>query len=196
MARVKTRQGKGFCEGLCVSKKPENKKGRTEVLRKIQKQNEQACKPGSVENGHLSWYAVTGVILRLPKRDGPPLFCLKQLFKPCFGRGFHPCPVTGRFISVALSLGSPPPVVSRRPCPVKPGLSSPFFSLKHRRDRSAYSDSIVWYHKFCRGTIFCGENFLPFLKAPTKEKTRFRRAWGERPPVARAGKGINIPLRR
>ncbi len=30
-----------------------------------------------------------------------------------------------RYISVALSRESPPPAVSRHPCPVKPGLSSP-----------------------------------------------------------------------
>ena len=30
-----------------------------------------------------------------------------------------------RYISVALSLELPPPAVSRHPCPVKPGLSSP-----------------------------------------------------------------------
>ena len=31
-----------------------------------------------------------------------------------------------RYISVALSLELPPPAVSRHPCPVKPGLSSPY----------------------------------------------------------------------
>ena len=38
---------------------------------------------------------------------------------------FHPYRPEGRrFISVALSLESPPPAVSRHPCPVVPGLSS------------------------------------------------------------------------
>ena len=37
---------------------------------------------------------------------------------------FHPCP-NGRYISVALVLGSPPAGVTRYPCPAKPGLSSP-----------------------------------------------------------------------
>ena len=39
---------------------------------------------------------------------------------------FPPLPSkAGRYISVALSLELPPPAVSRHPCPVKPGLSSP-----------------------------------------------------------------------
>jgi len=43
---------------------------------------------------------------------------------------FHPCPQAGRsrreggLFSVALSLGSPPPAVSRHRIPVEPGLSS------------------------------------------------------------------------
>ena len=43
---------------------------------------------------------------------------------------FHPYPPSpvgfgGRFVSVALSLGLPPPGVTRHPDPVEPGLSSP-----------------------------------------------------------------------
>ena len=38
---------------------------------------------------------------------------------------FHPYPATaGRYISVALFLGSPPAGVTRYPCPAEPGLSS------------------------------------------------------------------------
>ena len=153
----------------------------------IKRKNEQACKPGSVENGHLSWYIVTDVILRLPKRDGPPLmFAKKQnVFLSLASDGvyralgvavqavssyltFPPLPASGRrFISVALSLGSPPPVVSRRPCPVKPGLSSPFFPMKHRRDRLAYSNSTVYYHK-SRFWAISIEKFLILLGAYAK----------------------------
>ena len=39
---------------------------------------------------------------------------------------FPPLPEkTWRYLSVALSLESPPPAVNRHPCPTKPGLSSP-----------------------------------------------------------------------
>ena len=35
--------------------------------------SEQVYKPGSVLNGHLSWYAVASIIMRqLPKRDEQP----------------------------------------------------------------------------------------------------------------------------
>ena len=50
----------------------------------------------------------------------------------CWVRGAllpHPftlaCPKTGGLLSVALSLGSPPPAVSRHRLPMEPGLSSP-----------------------------------------------------------------------
>lgn len=38
---------------------------------------------------------------------------------------FPPLLISERYLSVALSLELPPPAVSRHPCPVKPGLSSP-----------------------------------------------------------------------
>jgi hypothetical protein len=43
-------------------------------------------------------------------------------FHPCPWKGLRPC--TGGLLSVALSLGSPPPAVSRHRIPVEPGLSS------------------------------------------------------------------------
>ena len=50
---------------------------------------------------------------------------------------FHPCPKgrsrPGGLFSVALSLGSPPPVVDRHRSPVEPGLSSSAGSLPHQR---------------------------------------------------------------
>src|SRR6185437_5148687 len=66
---------------------------------------------------------------------------------------FHPCRDRGRggLLSVALSLGSPPPAVSRHRLPMEPGLSSPlrlpatarppgqlaWVCLKGRRDGSS-----------------------------------------------------------
>jgi len=50
---------------------------------------------------------------------------------------FHPCPAAlrrpGGLFSVALSLGSPPPVVDRHRIPVEPGLSSSPRSLAGQR---------------------------------------------------------------
>src|SRR4051812_44323597 len=56
----------------------------------------------------------------------PPLLpearcALTAPFRPC-PRGHWPC--AGGLLSVALSLGSPPPAVSRHRIPVEPGLSS------------------------------------------------------------------------
>ena len=65
---------------------------------------------------------------------------------------FHPCPQAGRsrraggLFSVALSLGSPPPAVSRHRIPVEPGLSSTVVS--HGSGRPA-----VWQRRRCAG---CG----------------------------------------
>lgn len=99
---------------------------------------EQACKPGSVVDSHLSWSVVANSILRLFRNGTSSPICSCQ---PCFGRGLHgsrryrrdggllphlsilTC-WRRRFISVALSLESPLPAVNRRPCSVKPGLSS------------------------------------------------------------------------
>ena len=42
----------------------------------------------------------------------------------------YPFPASGGLFSVALSLGLPPPGVTRHPDPVEPGLSSPFAEAK------------------------------------------------------------------
>ena len=42
----------------------------------------------------------------------------------------YPFPASGGLFSVALSLGLPPPGVTRHPDPVEPGLSSPFAETK------------------------------------------------------------------
>ncbi len=103
--------------------------------------SERACKPGSVERGHLSTPAVTDRLKRYSRTfsGGQPYVKRSQT---CIGRGLHGTgryrPVgellprlssfaiirlatdIGRSISVALSLGSPPPDVIRRPalrCP-------------------------------------------------------------------------------
>ena len=48
---------------------------------------EQVCKPGSVLNGHLSWYVVTDVIMRsCLKQDEQPL---AFQYRPCFKRGLQ-----------------------------------------------------------------------------------------------------------
>ena len=89
---------------------------------------------------------------------------------------FPPLPVNDRrYISVALSLGSPPAAVSRYPCPVEPGLSSGA-AFRHCI-RSCLSHSIVIIVSFgklvnisekqnnqgCRtkNFFFCDSLFLP-----------------------------------
>jgi len=100
---------------------------------------QQDDKPGYVVNDHLSRPAVANRLKRLtPEQTGRPAL----LFKPCFGWGLH-CPMcyhTGgsllhcpsnltrfrrRYISVALSLESPPPAVSRHPALWSPDFPHP-----------------------------------------------------------------------
>ena len=57
----------------------------------------------------------------LPPSLPRPRCALAAPFRPC-RRGASPC--AGGLFSVALSLGSPPPAVSRHRIPVEPGLSS------------------------------------------------------------------------
>jgi hypothetical protein len=80
----------------------------------------------------------------------PPLLprvrcALAAPFRPCprdqIARANRSC--TGGLFSVALSLGSPPPAVSRHRVPVEPGLSSACGSL-HRSGRPA-----VWQRQVC-----------------------------------------------
>ena len=49
----------------------------------------------------------------------------------------YPFPASGGLFSVALSLGLPPPGVTRHPDPVEPGLSSPFAEAKAVAIRSS-----------------------------------------------------------
>ena len=49
----------------------------------------------------------------------------------------YPFPAPGGLFSVALSLGLPPPGVTRHPDPVEPGLSSPFAKTKAAAIRSS-----------------------------------------------------------
>ena len=49
----------------------------------------------------------------------------------------YPFPASGGLFSVALSLGLPPPGVTRHPDPVEPGLSSPFAEAKAAAIRSS-----------------------------------------------------------
>ena len=73
---------------------------------------------------------------------------------PCYQRGgslLHcPSTLTGqsrRFISVALSLESPPPDVIRHPCPVKPGLSSSGTFRPASRDHLSYLHLVFYIHQ-------------------------------------------------
>ena len=100
---------------------------------------EQACKPGSVIDGHLSGTHVAAR-LKPPPRDGragllslhgvAPDRVYSTELSPADGRAlisaFPPLLVrrNQRYISVALVRGSPLAGVTRYPCPVEPGLSS------------------------------------------------------------------------
>ena len=102
-------------------------------------------KPGSVLDDHLSRPRVTAGLKRLRRTrraaDLPPLhlapggvYSGNRLpgFRVSSYLAFPSLPSRGRrFISVALSLESPPPAVSRHPCPAVPGLSS-YLSARDR----------------------------------------------------------------
>ena len=97
-----------------------------------------ACKPGSVENGHLSRREVANALKRYcGNRAGRPVRSLhlapdgvymtaQSPGRRCaLAAPFHPYRgFPRRYLSVALALESPPPAVSRHPCPAVPGLSS------------------------------------------------------------------------
>ena len=111
-----------------------------------------ACKPGSVENGHLSKREVASALKRYcGNRTGRPMRSLHLAPDGVYMTAQSPgrrCALTApfhpyrgfprRYLSVALALESPPPAVSRHPCPAVPGLSScpkglrPFSRLCHR----------------------------------------------------------------
>ena len=115
------------------------------------KKGQMACKPGSVSrpkavDGHSSGTSVTGRLLQptraaarkraCPRRTRHPYSVLLPvgfaLPRPlpaarcALTAPFHPClpERTGGLLSVALSLGSPPPDVIRHRVSVEPGLSS------------------------------------------------------------------------
>ena len=124
-------------------------------------------------NSHLSWYTVASIIMRpLPETGRAAPSCLS--IRSCFRWGLHSpvCRQTGggllphlsiltcknrRYISVALSLESPPPVVSRHPA-----LRSPDFphSIK-KRDHLAYSHMLLLYPKVLFLSITPENNFRP-----------------------------------
>lgn len=93
------------------------------------------CKPSSVLDGHLSR---TYVSARFKRSGGVcgPLFVLPFLHRVGFTSrivaklrvssylAFPSLPLARRFLSVALSLKSPSPGVTRHSCPVMLGLSS------------------------------------------------------------------------
>ena len=118
---------------------------------------EQVCKPGSVVNGHLSWYTVTSIIMRL--FCGTERAILYLFLSPCFKWGLHSLScyqqsgkllpylstlthmIYRRFISVALSLESPPPAVNWHPA-----LWSPDFP--HFFNKSATIQPTLIYYKW------------------------------------------------
>lgn len=83
---------------------------------------------------------------------------------------FPHLPRMRRLFSVALSLESPPPVVSRHSCSAEPGLSSRAFCA---RDRLTYSYNIILY-------------FFAFVKS-IPQKT----AYGKKNCRACDGKNVN-----
>ena len=120
-----------------------------------------ACKPSSVFGGHLSRPTVTGGFKRNPESLTGRL---KRSFVSCSEWGLHrgqvakprvssylafpPLHAKGvRYLSVALSLGSPPPGVTRHPA-----LRSSDFPHTLRRAAARQPHKRVDYSTFCR---FC-----------------------------------------
>ena len=108
------------------------------IFRGLFMRSSAACKPGSVENGHLSWRKVASALKRYcGNRTGSPMRSLHLAPDGVYMTAQSPgrrCALTApfhpyrgfprRYLSVALALESPPPAVSRHPCPMAPGLSS------------------------------------------------------------------------
>lgn len=96
-------------------------------------------KPGSVVDDHLSSQIVTYRVKRISTYGRAALYAdllavnrvYLHAMSPWNAVGFYPTRFTfsplawGSFVSVALSLGSPPVAVSDCYCPILPGLSSP-----------------------------------------------------------------------
>ena len=113
--------------------------------------SEQFCKPGSVSDGYLSRPFVTK---RLKPLVGnvEQTFCSLGLLRVGFTREFsyhHPCALLPHIstiaktiwhlFSVALSLESLPPAVSRHPCSMEPGLSSRTNRARNRLNYSRFT---------------------------------------------------------
>jgi hypothetical protein len=123
---------------------------------------EQVYKPGSVFDNHLSWPDISEW-LQPPARDWRAanmslcgvapggVYIDRQVAMPLVSSylTFPPLQSGGnsklRYISVALSLKSPSPGVTRHPCPVEPGLSSDTAFRHCIRDYLTYS--MDFYHK-------------------------------------------------
>jgi len=138
------------------------------------RKHQSAYKPGSVHMvSHVGWPFIWSLCCHKLRATNPgsksestptsqdvmpPLFGFAPggvcLAKPCCqGRGAllpHlftlACFRSRRFVSVALSLGLPPPGVTRHPNPVEPGLSSPaaLSSQPFRAVRRRPSSRLVW----------------------------------------------------
>ena len=76
---------------------------------------------------------------------------------------------TRRFISVALSLESPPPDVIRHPCPVKPGLSSSGTFRPASRDHLSYLSlfncKILSYYRLSVNPFFTSSGYSQSIPA-------------------------------
>ena len=123
------------------------------------------CKPGSVIDSHLSKPAIAHR-LQPPPRSGRANHILLHgvapdrvyIVKPislwagcALTAPFHPCcpyeSYRQRYISVALVLGSPPAGVTRYPCPMEPGLSSPGTRWDPGRDCPTRSQGLFYCNK-------------------------------------------------
>lgn len=118
---------------------------------------------------------------------------------------FHPCPRSqaGGLFSVALSLGSPPPAVSRHRFPVEPGLSStvrlrprqrPSSRLTARVCARGVGASSAWCSVRWRGQVHAAVKFAQ-RKCDLGSGPMQRRAGGldaRRPAVTRAGDGHGL----
>ena len=125
------------------------------VGRSVEVKCQPACKPGSVwprrpkasrRGDHSSWTDVAARLMQPTRTTGPETARRLPFASPLFGLApggvyraapvasravgsyptLSPLPrVRGGLLSVALSLGSPPPAVSRHRVSLEPGLSSP-----------------------------------------------------------------------
>ncbi len=132
-------------------------------LNYIRKSCEQVCKPGSVFDDYLSRPYITARFKPPPNTGTSGRLSLHEPIRCCFGWGLHgrcvtaapvssylafpplPAHLHRKSISVALSLESPPPGVTRHPA-----LRSPDFPRENHfsRNHLTYS-TLLFYHCFC-----------------------------------------------